>query len=307
MTKGQCTLAIDRNEFIEKLKQRPMLSDGGMGSLLIQAGLNVGECGELWNVDHPEKVRELHQAYVDAGCELLTTNTFGGSSTAMKRHELDGRTHEINKAGAQVAKQAGESTGALVMADIGPFGDFLEPVGLVTIDQLTAIFGEQLQAMHEGGADCVVIETMSDPAEVAVAIKVAKDTADWPIISTYAFQKTTEGEFRTMMGTTVEQAMDASREAGADVIGTNCGTSLTLEDYALLAEQLVDAAKGLPVIVQPNAGAPEQVDGQVVYPATPQQMADLAQNMIDKGVRIVGGCCGTTPDHLKAIAQIVKA
>jgi 5-methyltetrahydrofolate--homocysteine methyltransferase len=276
-----------------------------MGTQLIEAGLTTADCGVVWNVDRPEVIESVHRRYVEAGCRLVTTNTFQASATALAMHGLGDRASEINRAGAQVARRAAGDQ-ALVMADIGPFGGFLEPLGETTETELTAIFTEQLSAMHEGGADLVVVETMSDPNEVAVAVRAAKAMGDWPVIATYAFQRSGE-QFTTMMGTSVDDALAAAAEAGADVIGANCGTALDLDAYRQLADALLAAAGDKPVILQPNAGSPVQQDGQTVYLATPDDMATLAGDLVARGVKVVGGCCGTTPEHLAAMAEKVNA
>ena len=191
------------------------------------------------------------------------------------------------------------------MADIGPFGGFLEPLGDTTTEQLAEIFTEQLAAMYGNGADGAIIETMSDASEIAVAIKAAKAVDSRPVIATYAFEKGGDN-FHTMMGTNAGDAMKAVIDAGADIVGSNCGTSLSLDDYLVLAKELVDAAGDTPVILQPNAGSPVIVDGETVHTATPEDMAGIVGKLLDIGVRVIGGCCGTTPDHLRAMGVAMK-
>ncbi|MFN3408961.1 MAG: homocysteine S-methyltransferase family protein [Limisphaerales bacterium] len=288
---------------LETLAHRPLCGDGAMGTELLARGLTGGECGMLWNVTRPADVEAIHRAYRAAGCALLTTNSFGGSRFALERHGLADRVAELNGAAARVARAAAGST-AWVLGDVGPFGDFLEPVGEVTADDLRAAFQEQIAALLEGGADAVLVETMSDPAEAVVGIEAARAcSAHIPVIVTYAFQKTAAGEFRTLMGTGVNEAAQRAITAGADVIGANCGTGLRLEDYVELARQMVAAAGRTPVIVQPNAGAPRTEQGRTVYHATAADMAATARRFLEVGVRVVGGCCGTTPEHLAAMSR----
>ena len=193
-----------------------------------------------------------------------------------------------------------------MLGDVGPFGDFLEPVGDVTADELRAAFQLQIAALLEGGADAILVETMSDPAEAVVGVEAAKAcNPKIPVIVTYSFQKTATGEFRTMMGTTAAEAMNRAIAAGADIVGTNCGTALSLDDYVELARQLVAAAGKTPVIVQPNAGSPHTENGCTIYKATPEQMAGTAKRLLATGVRIIGGCCGTAPEHLAAMSRVV--
>ena len=289
-----------RTDLLSELSKRPLLCDGAMGTQLLARGLDPAHCGMLWNVDAPERVRDVHAAYWAGGCQLITTNTFGGAPTSLARHALDSRVAELNRAGAAVAADIVGERG-WVLGDVGPFGDFLEPFGDFTVDQLHAIFSEQIAALMAGGADAILIETMSDPAEVEVAAAAAKACGAPPIIATYAFQKTGEGEYRTMMGTGVEEVVAKAIAAGVHIVGANCGTALGFPDYLELAAQLVRAAGDTPVILQPNAGAPHLVDGNTVYRATPAEMAAIVVPLLETGVRIVGGCCGTTPEHLAAM------
>ncbi len=278
-----------------------------MGTQLFARGLASGACGMLWNLERPGDVGGIHLAYRHAGCDLLTTNSFGGSRFALAPHGLAGRVTELNRAAAQVARAAAGDTG-WVLGDVGPFGDFLEPVGDTTPEELRAAFQDQVAALLAGGADAILVETMSDPAEAVVGIEAAKAcAADVPVIVTYAFQKTAPGEFRTMMGTSAGEAMRRATAAGAEIVGANCGTGLSLEDYVKLAEQLVAAAGNATVIVQPNAGSPHHENGRTVYHATPAEMAATASRLLAAGVRIVGGCCGTTPEHLAAMSRAVHA
>lgn len=256
----------------------------------------------LWNADRPEIVRGVHEAYRQAGCDLVTTNTFGGSLFALARHDLVERMAELNREGARNARNvAGDS--AWVLGDVGPFGDFLEPLGEMSAQELREIFRLQIAALSEGGADAILIETMSDPAEVEVALGAAKDCGSLPTLATYAFQKTGDTEFRTMMGTGVEEAVERSVAAGANIVGANCGTDLSFNDYLELVRQILRAAGKTPVILQPNAGSPQRVGDQTVYCATPAEMAAIVPALLQLGVRIIGGCCGTSPAHLAAMSR----
>lgn len=278
-----------------------------MGTQLLARGLASGECGMIWNIERPADVGGIHLAYRNAGCDLITTNSFGGSRFALELHGLAGRVAELNRAAARVARAAAGDNG-WVFADVGPFGDFLEPVGDTTAEDLRAAFRIQIAALLEGGADAILVETMSDPAEAVVEIEAAKAcAADVPVIATYAFQKTAPCEFRTMMGTSAAEAMRRATAAGAQIVGANCGTGLSLDDYVKLAEQLVAAAGNAAVIVQPNAGSPRTENGCTIYDATPEQMAATATRLLAASVRIIGGCCGTTPDHLAAMSRAVRA
>jgi 5-methyltetrahydrofolate--homocysteine methyltransferase len=294
MTRTQALLAT--------LALRPLQCDGATGTQLQALGLQPGECCERWVPDHPDRVRHVHQRYLDAGADLLTTNTFGGTTLALAAHGLDTRAADINRAAARLAREvAGER--AWVLGDMGPFGGILEPYGETEPATAAAAFLAQAAALIEGGADALLVETMSDPAESALAIAAAREAGAELVIATFAFQRTPAG-FRTMMGAGAATAIRAALDAGATIAGANCGTQLSLGDYAKLTAELV-AAAGVPVIVQPNAGSPERdsVTGRITYGTAPEAFADAAARCIALGARIVGGCCGTTPAHIAASAR----
>lgn len=283
----------------EALANGTFVLDGAMGTMLFREGLRPGECGELWNVERSSAVMRVHQAYVAAGAMAITANTFGGSPLALARHELAQRARQFSAAGVELARRVAEGR-AKVLGDLGPFGGFLEPVGETSLAELQDALTDQIQGFVDARADGVIVETMVDPAEVEMAVCQAKDMAEWPVLATFTFQKSADGTFRTVMGTTVAQAAEAAREA--DAVGANCGTGLSLDDYLELGAQWMAAAGGRPVLLQPNAGAPELVDGQIHYAAEPEDMAVWAAKAREIGVQIVGGCCGTTPDHIRAMA-----
>lgn len=282
------------------LTQRPLLADGATGTQLQLRGLAPGACGELWNLERPDFVRAVHDAYRAAGAALLTTNSFGGTAPVLAGHGAGHRVLEINLAAAQLARAtAGED--AWVLGDIGPFGGMLEPLGDASADEVALAFRAQAAALLEGGADALLIETMSDPEELRLAVQAARAAGADLVFATYTFQAAA-GQFHTLMGTTVAEAVAVAREAGADAVGANCGTGLSLDDYARLTAELVAAAAGLPVIVQPNAGAPKLVDGRILYDGSPAEFAAAARRLLELGARIVGGCCGSTPEHIAAMS-----
>ena len=291
-------------DLMAALEQRAVLCDGGMGTQLMASGLPRNVASESWNLDQPQLVEQIHRAYREAGCEMITTNTFGGSTASLARHGLEDKADAINEAGARLAKQGGD--GAWVLGDIGPFGGFLEPLGDSKPEEIQAMFRQQAAALQRGGADAVIVETMADPHESSLAVAAALELGNWPVIATFAFSKSAGGGFHTMMGADVNAALGAVIDAGANIVGANCGTALEVEDYRKLAEQLMPAAGNVPVIVQPNAGAPKVTGQDTVYSATPEEMAALARDLVNMGVRVVGGCCGTTPEHLASMAAEVK-
>lgn len=292
---------MENSGLLRELDRRPLLCDGAMGTQLMARGLPGGACGENWNLEQPDRVEAIHRSYRDAGCDLITTNTFGGTLLALRRHGQEQQVEAVNKAGAQVALRAAGPQGR-VLGDIGPTGDFLEPLGDITEGEMLDMFRQQAAALQAGGAHAVLVETMADPQEMALAIRAARELGDWPILATYAFQAGGD-TYRTMMGTPVQAALAAALDAGADIVGANCGASLGLDDYLCLAEQLVQYADDAPVILQPNAGSPQTINGDTVYPATPDMMAQMVPRLLQTGVRIIGGCCGTSPDHLRAMHQ----
>ena len=289
-----------KSDLLSACRSSVLVCDGAMGTQLMLRGLTPWECGMRWNEERAGDVEAVHSAYRQAGCRLITTNTFGGTRSMLDRHGLGDQVSNWNRKAAALARAAAGSDG-FVFGDVGPFGDFLEPMGDTTADQLLGIFSEQIAALVEGGADAILVETMSDPGEAAVGVRAAKSVSGLPVVVTYAFQKSADG-FRTMMGTSAREAIAAAFEAGADIAGANCGTDLSLDDYVALAAELKAAAGTAPVILQPNAGAPKITPDGIAYDATPDEMANAALRLRGAGVSIIGGCCGTTPNHLAAMA-----
>jgi len=289
---------------LQELGRRPLLCDGATGTQLQLLGLAPGACGELWPVDHPERLQQVHRAYLSAGADLLTTNTFGGTSCVLAPHGAGGRVRELNVAAARLARQiAGDR--AWVLGDVGPFGGMLEPFGEALPEDVATAFREQIAALLEGGADAILVETMSDPAEAVLAVEAAKAAGAGLVVATFTFQQSPRG-YRTMLGTSAADALSAVIAAGADVVGANCGTALSLTDYEKLSAELVASAGGHPVIVQPNAGSPKLVDGKICYEESAAQFAEAAPRFLGAGARIVGGCCGSTPAHIAAMAALIK-
>jgi 5-methyltetrahydrofolate--homocysteine methyltransferase len=286
------------------LGERALVCDGAMGTQLQLLGLRPGACSLRWNVEVSQQVQIVHQCYLEAGADLLTTNTFSGTALALAGHALEARTAELNRAGAQLARDvAGER--AFVLGDIGPFGGLLEPYGETPPDAAAEAFRFQAAALLEGGADAILVETMSDPAEAALAIGAARTAGAACVMATFTFQHAPAG-FRTMMGSRVADVVRVALDAGAEIVGANCGTELSLTDYAQLARELVAAASGAAVIVQPNAGSPALEQGRVVYRTKAAAFSGAAKRFLAGGVRIVGGCCGTSPAHIAELAAVVQ-
>lgn len=291
-----------------RLQQGLFLLDGAMGTQLIAHGVEPGKCSEMLNIESPGLVMRIHNAYIHAGSDAVITNTFGGNGFSLARHGLANRLAEINTAAAHLARKAAGPDN-YVLGDIGPSGDFLEPLGHLKPDQLTTAFYNQAKALLAGGADGIIIETMTAIEEVVLAIKSAKSAApDVTVLASMSFDKR-GNDFRTMMGVTVETAVTLLISAGTDAVGFNCG-SATLDEYIDLAKKFVDTAKAVDknvlVLAEPNAGKPDLVDGKAVYKVTPDEFADAAQKIYEAGVTIIGGCCGSSPDHINALAQKLR-
>jgi len=284
------------------LQPRVLVGDGAMGTELQRAGLEPGDCGDAWNLRHPDRVTAIQRRYVEAGSEILLTNTFGTNHFVLARYDLVAETARIARASVKVAREAAGAR-AWVLGDVGPCGRFLAPLGDVTAEALEASLRETIGAFLDEGVDGIVLETMTALDELLLGIRVARDLGAPVVIASLAFDRARDS-FRTMMGVTVPQAGAAARDAGADVIGANCGTRLAPRDFAELGRQL-HAASSLPVMLQPNAGQPVLEDDRVVYPLTPDAMADELIEVATVG-RIVGGCCGTTPAHIAAFRERLR-
>lgn len=274
---------------------RFVVGDGAMGTMLQEAGLTTGGAPELWNVERPEVLRGIYQAYVDAGSQMFETNTFGGTSFRLKLHGLQDRVAELNHAGAALAREvAGDDI--LVAGSIGPTGELMEPMGILTYETAVEAFAEQAAALEEGGVDLFVIETMSDLDEIKAAVEGCRRVSDLPIATTMTF----DTNYHTMMGVRPEVAMRTLADLGVRIIGANCGNGPD-EIRRVVGEMATVRPEGVYLMAQSNAGLPKYVDGEIVYDGTPEVMADYALDMAAMGVDIIGGCCGSTPVHIKAM------
>jgi 5-methyltetrahydrofolate--homocysteine methyltransferase len=292
----------------ERIGRGVFLLDGATGTQLFARGAEVGACNDYLNVKSPDVVCEVHRAYLDAGSDAVLTNTFGANRVALKRHGLADQAQRINQAGARIARRAAGDR-KYVLGDIGPSGEFLEPLGTLKAEELKDAFAEQAMALLAGGVDGLIIETMTALDEIAVAIEAAKSVCgDLPLFASMSFDRA-GSDFKTMMGVDVASAVSKIVSLGADAVGFNCGTA-TLEEYVQLAERLVAAASSASnevlVFAEPNAGKPELVDGQAVYRVSPDDFAAAARMIHLAGVNIIGGCCGTGPEHVQAMARALK-
>jgi 5-methyltetrahydrofolate--homocysteine methyltransferase len=281
----------------------PVLLDGGMGTLLQESGLDDGGSGELWNVERPAVISDIHTRYAEAGARILTTNTFGGTRPRLAMHGLDDRVHELNRAGAEIAAGVAHTHGILVAGDLGPTGELLAPLGTMDADGAQTIFEEQLTGLRDGGINIVLVETMSDLGEVTAAVEAAQRVVpDVPVIATLSF----DTNLRTMMGVRPADAVRALAAAGVDAVGANCGRGPG-EMEAIAAELTQARTDGLLVVAQSNAGLPQLVGDRFEYDASPEDLADHARALRDLGVDLVGACCGSTPAHTAAMGRALAA
>jgi 5-methyltetrahydrofolate--homocysteine methyltransferase len=279
----------------------PVVLDGGMGTLLQDRGLTDGGAGELWNVERPEVVRESHEAYARAGARILTTNTFGGTRPRLQMHGLEHRVNELNRAAAAIARSVADAHGAMVAGDVGPTGELMAPLGAMDADAAREIFAEQLRGLRDGGIDLVLIETMSDLAEVQAAVDAAREVVpDLPVIATLSF----DTNLRTMMGVRPADAVTILARAGVDAVGANCGRGPG--EMEAIAAQMVEARPpGLLLAAQSNAGLPQVVGDHFEYDASPSDLAEHARTLHKLGIDLIGACCGSTPDHIAAIQDAI--
>lgn len=287
------------------IRERPLLGDGAMGTQLMLAGLEQGNCGEEWNLTHAERVLGIQRRYVEAGSECLLTNTFGGSRIMLNRHGNADQVAAVNKAGVEIARQAFGNNGGYVIGDIGPFGGLMEPFGEFTEAQVKSAFEEQAAALVEAGADAIIIETQTSLEELKLGIEAAQSAGAPCIIGSMAYDVTLDGStFRTMMGVEPEKAAEFMEEHGAHIVALNCGTRMDMQ-RALTAVERYRSVTDRPVMVQPNAGQPRLVNMKVIYDETPEQMVQGLLPLLEAGANIVGACCGSTPDHIRAFRSVM--
>ena len=276
---------------------RQVLEDGAMGTMLQAAGLPPGASPELWNVEQPDKVQAVHRGYVDAGSMIIGTNTFGGNRVRLEGHGLADRMAELNRAGARLARAVAPAGAVLVAGSVGPTGQMMEPLGPLSADAATALFAQQVEALLEGGVDFILIETMSDLAEVQAAIQGARQVnANVLIAATLTFDR----NGRTMMGVRPQQALEALHEQGIPIMGANCGNG-PQEIEAVMEQLAARRPEGVYLMAQSNAGLPHDVEGKLIYDGTPAVMAAYAQRAHALGVNVIGACCGSTPVHIAAM------
>jgi 5-methyltetrahydrofolate--homocysteine methyltransferase len=286
------------------LAERPwLLADGATGSNLFERGLQSGDAPELWNTEHPDRVAQLHQAFVEAGADIILTNSFGGTRHRLKLHKAEGRVAELNEAAARLARREADraSRVVLVAGSIGPTGEILEPLGPLSVEGAREAFAEQAAALASGGADVMWIETMSSLEETEAAVAGARATG-LPVVATLSFD--TNG--RTMMGITPSELAALHRKHHLAACGSNCGTG-PAELVACMVNLSTASDPAAILVAKANCGIPQFVDGAIRFNGTPELMAEYARMSLDAGARIIGGCCGTTPEHLRVMREALEA
>ena len=294
-----------KEPLLERIKERPLLGDGAMGTQLMLAGLEQGGCGEAWNLTQPAKVLAIQRRYAEAGSDCILTNTFGGSRIMLNRHGSADKVVAINAAAVRIAREAFEAVGreGYVIGDIGPFGGLMEPYGEFTEQQVRDAFSEQAKALVDAGADAIIIETQTSLEELGLGIDAAKQAGAPCVIGSMAYDVTLDGEtFRTMMGVDPERAAEFMAARGAHVVALNCGTGMDM-GRAREAVRRYKQATSLPVMAQPNAGQPKLINMKIHYDETPEQMVSGVVPLLEAGANIIGACCGSTPDHIRAFRR----
>ena len=294
MSKLRISEAVKNNKIL--------VSDGAWGTFLHQKGLQPGECPEKWCIDRPDDVLDIAKSYIEAGADMIETNSFGGSGFKLEHYGLGDNVGEINEAAAKIsATAAGQNK--WVIASIGPSGK-MTVMGDVTEEDFYNGFKEQAIALEKGGADAICVETMSALDEAIMAIKAAKENTKLEVIATFTFEGSGDGTYNTMMGVSPVEAAQAAIDAGADIIGTNCGNGF--KQMIDIVKEMRTINQEIPILVHANAGLPQNINGEDVFPETPEMMAQLVPDIVKAGANIIGGCCGTTPAHIKAIKEAIE-
>jgi 5-methyltetrahydrofolate--homocysteine methyltransferase len=292
---------------LEAIRTGPLLGDGAMGTQLMFAGLEQGNCGEAWNLTHAQHVLAIQRRYADAGSDCILTNTFGGSRIMLNRHGHASDVTAVNRAGVEIAREAFAGRPGFVIGDMGPFGGLMEPYGDFTEAEVRDAFREQARALVDAGADAIIIETQTSLEELQIGIEAALEAGSSCVIGSMAYDVTLDGStFRTMMGIDPERAAAFMQDAGAHVVALNCGTGMDMfraRDAVLRYRAVSD----LPIMAQPNAGQPKLIEMKVVYDETPEQMVQGVVPVLEAGARILGACCGSTPEHIRAFRQAIDA
>ncbi len=278
-----------------------LISDGATGTYLQVSGLEAGGCPEEWNFSHPETIQKMAAEYFAAGADMMETNSFGGNPFMLKKYNHEARLEDLNRLAARHVRDAAPPE-HYVIGSVGPTGEFLEPIGEVSEEEMYRGFVRQVTSLAEGGADAICAETMTALEEACLVVRATKEHTECVAMATMTFDKGPRGNF-TMMGVTPEAAVQGLLEAGADVVGSNCGNGIL---YQIELVQEMRKITDAPILIHANAGIPVIRKGQIIYPETPEWMAPHYRTLVDVGATIVGGCCGTTPSHIREIANVLR-
>jgi len=290
------------SNLVDKIKSgKILISDGAWGTFLHKMGLKPGEAPELWNVTHRSEVLSIAKSYIFSGSDIILTNSFGGSPKKLQHYGLDDRAYELNKAAAEISREAA-GIDRYVLGSIGPTGVILM-MGEVSEETLYKGFIIQAEALIEGGVDAICIETISAIDEALLAIKAVQQISNIDIVCTFTFEKMVDGDYKTMMGVTIEDMVKKLTEAGGSIIGANCGNGF--ENMQHIVKKIREINKNIPILIHANAGMPVLINNETCFPESPEIMASMVQELIENGANIIGGCCGTTPEHIKAIADLI--
>ena len=281
---------------------KTLVSDGAWGTFLQAKGLKPGECPEMWNIEHPEAVLDIARSYIEAGADTIETNSFGGTCFKLEAFGLQERVYEINKRAAEISRQAA-GPDKYVLGSVGPTGKMLV-MGDITEDELYEAFKEQVVGLSDGGADAIVIETMTALDEAEIAVRAVRENTSCEIICTMTFDHLANGEFRTMMGVSPTEMVETLKSAGVDVLGANCSNGI--EGMIAITEEIRMADKNIPILIHANAGLPVLQGSCTVFPESPEMMAEVAPRLAKAGANIIGGCCGTTPAHIHKLVEVLK-
>ena len=293
-----------KEEIKAQLNKRTLLLDGAMGTMLQFYGLKSGECSEEWNISHPQVVQKIHQEYIEAGADIILTNTFGASRIKLSSFERETDIQKINEKAVNIAKGAIDKEGSLekrifIAGSVGPTGKILEPYGDLKVSELYENYKEQVAILEKAGVDLIILETFYDIEEIKAVLKATKENTDLMVIASMTFDK----NLKTIYGVDPKRAVTVLENKGADGVGANCGTGPEVL-YKVL--KLMKKVSKTYLMVEPNAGMPELVKGKVVYPASPKIMADYTEKFVKLGLNLIGGCCGTTPLHIKAMSDKIR-
>ena len=297
---------MSRQPLADRITDGLLILDGAMGTQLMANGVEAGQCNDYLNIDNPELIVRVHSTYFEAGSDAVLTNTFGANKFTLARHGYAEIAEKINFAAAQNARKAAGND-KYVIGDIGPTGDFLKPLGTLEADKLKAAFAQQAKGLADGGVDGFGVQTMTALDEAVIAVEAVQSVSDLPIFVSFAYGPAGTN-YKTMMGVDIDSVVSQITPLGVSAIGFNCGT-IPMEGYVKLAENYARllADSDTVIFAEPNAGLPELVDGETVYRLEPQVYAEFAGKITDAGASIIGGCCGTTPEHIKALTKILKS